>query len=106
MDKTLEKLGKERQVVLSCAQFALLPDIIAQSDLIATVPTSLTPVAQRAGCDVFPTPLELPKWESEMVWTRQTEHDPLGRYIVDSFAAMSQSPELGLGNDLLNGKPH
>ncbi len=103
VDKALKRLGKSRQVVLTCAQFALLPDIVAQSDLIATVPTSLIPVARRAGCDVFPTPLDLPKWESEMVWTQKTAHEPLGRYIVDSFTEMSRSAELDLGNEFPGG---
>ncbi|WP_425085526.1 LysR family transcriptional regulator [Ruegeria profundi] len=106
VDKALKKLGKARQVVLTCAQFALLPDIVAQSDLITTVPTSLTPFARRAGCEVFPTPLDLPKWESEMVWTQKTAYEPLGRFVVDSFTEMSRSTELDLGKELPGVRIH
>jgi len=85
VDRELKRLGHRRRVVMTCAQFSLLPDIVANSDGIATVPTSLRSVAERAGCDVFEVPLALPNWASEMVWTQKTEHDPLGRFVIQSL---------------------
>ncbi|MCP9483323.1 LysR family transcriptional regulator [Shimia sp. CNT1-13L.2] len=91
VDRALKQQGKKRRVVMTCAQFALLPDIVAQSDGMATVPASLLPIAERAGCDVFDLPLTLPKWDSEMVWTQKTAHDPLGRFVISSLAEASKS---------------
>lgn len=91
VDRALKRMGKSRNVVMTCAQFALLPDIVARSDGIATVPKSLTEIAKRAGCDVFDAPLELPSWESEMIWTQKTAHDPLGRFVVQSVSQVASS---------------
>jgi DNA-binding transcriptional LysR family regulator len=68
---------------MSCAQFTALPDVIAASELIAMVPTSLTRIARRAGCCVHSLPLDLPAWETEMIWTRKRQASPLGRFLVD-----------------------
>lgn len=84
VDRALKRRGMSRRVVMTCAQFTLMPDVVANSDLIATVPKSLAPIARRAGCKILMPPLDLPSWESEMVWTQKTANSPLGRFILDA----------------------
>lgn len=85
VDKALKQQGLKRQVVMTCTQFALLPDIIARTDLIATVPASLAAVAERAGCVIHEAPLQLPNWESEIVWTQKTANTDLGKFLISAI---------------------
>ncbi len=92
VDRALKRLGHRRDVVMSCAQFTALPDVIAASDLIATVPTSLTRIAIRAGCCVHPLPFDLHAWETEMIWTQKRQATPLGRLLVELVGEASRTP--------------
>ncbi|WP_170336191.1 LysR family transcriptional regulator [Ruegeria arenilitoris] len=83
VDRILKRQGLRRNVVMTCAQFTALPLVIASSDLIATVPASLGDIAQRAGCAVLPLPIEMPPWQSEMIWTQKSQASPLGRFLVE-----------------------
>lgn len=90
VDHELRKLGKSRQVVMTGTQFALLPDIVAQTDLIATIPASLSHIATRAGCSIYTPPLDLSRWDIEMVQTRRSESDPLGQFIGTTVSRLLQ----------------
>ncbi|MBO9406839.1 LysR family transcriptional regulator [Shimia sp. R9_1] len=92
VDRALGKRGHSRQVVMTVTQFALLPDIIAQSDMISTIPASLAKTAERAGCSVYDPPLELPSWDIDLIHTRKTTHDPLGRFIGDVVRETLETP--------------
>lgn len=85
VDRALRQRGLRRQVVMTCTQFALLPNIIAQTDLIATVPTALASIAERAGCKVHDAPLDLPTWDSEVIWTQKVANTELGRFLIQAF---------------------
>ncbi|MBO9451174.1 LysR family transcriptional regulator [Tropicibacter sp. R16_0] len=84
VDHALKKFGKSRHVVMTGTQFALLPDIVARSDMIATIPLSLSEVAKRSGCKIYVPPLELPEWDVELVLTKKMMVDPLARFIKDA----------------------
>ena len=92
VDRALKRLGHRREVVMSCAQFTALPDVIAASDMIATIPASLTGIATRAGCCVHPLPFDLPTWETEMIWTQKRQATPLGRFLVEVIGEASRTP--------------
>lgn len=81
VDHALRRLGKSRQVVMTGTQFALLPDIVVKTDLIATIPASLSCIARRAGCSIFPPPLALNGWDIEMLQSQRSASDPLGDFI-------------------------
>jgi DNA-binding transcriptional LysR family regulator len=95
VDRALKRLGLRREVVMSCAQFTTLPYVIAASDLIATVPATLGEIARQSGCQVFPLPVELPSWQTEMVWTQKRQATPVGQFLVqqvEDCARLSQTP--------------
>lgn len=83
VDDALKQVGASRKVVMTATQFALLPDIVAQSDLIATIPASLRHIAKRANCQVFVPPVKLSEWDIDMVWTQKTASSPLGKFVID-----------------------
>ncbi|MCA0907716.1 LysR family transcriptional regulator [Ruegeria marisrubri] len=90
VDRALKRLGHRREVMMSCAQFTALPHVIAASDLIATVPASLADAARKAGCEVFPLPIDMPTWQTEMVWTQKCQATPLGRFLVAEVEACAR----------------
>lgn len=82
VDKTLKALGYERKIAMTCAQFSPLIEVVANSDYIATIPSSLAASAQRMGCDVFPLPFDMPVWETQVVMTPKYYTSELGRYLM------------------------
>lgn len=85
IDSVLKKLGKQRHIAMTCAQFSPMPEIVANSDLIATVPLSLTQAAERAGCTCYPLPFDMHRWQSELVCSQKFYSDPLGQFISDQI---------------------
>ncbi|MBE1283415.1 MAG: LysR family transcriptional regulator [Rhodobacteraceae bacterium] len=85
VDRILRRHGRQREVVMTCTQFTALPHVIAMSDLIATVPASLSKIARQAGCAVYPLPIDIPEWQTELVWTQKRQASPLGRFLVQSI---------------------
>lgn len=83
IDAELKKLGKQRHIAMTCAQFSPIAEIVANSDLIATVPNSLASVAERAGCCVYPLPFEVERWEMELISSQKFYSDPLGKFISE-----------------------
>ncbi len=81
VDQALKRLGYCRRVVMTSTQMTLLPDIIARSDLIATIPAALAPFAQRAGCCIFQPPLELTNWDIDLIQTQRSAAEPLGSFL-------------------------
>ncbi len=85
IDETLATLGKKRRVSMVLPQFAVVPDIIAQTDYLATVPATVAAnLAERAGCDVYPLPFDQPAWTNTLVWSPHTNVDSAKRYAVDA----------------------
>lgn len=83
IDTELKKLGKQRHIAMTCAQFSPITEIVASSDLLATVPASLTHIAERAGCRVYPLPFAMGSWQSEVVCSQTFYSDPLGEFITN-----------------------
>ncbi|MBO9447014.1 LysR family transcriptional regulator [Ruegeria sp. R14_0] len=90
VDHALRRQGLSRRVVMTGTQFAVLPDIVAQSDMVATIPASLSHIAQRAGCSIYSPPLDLSGWDIEMVQTQSLVSDPLGAFIGQAVSSTLQ----------------
>ncbi len=93
-DEALQRMGKpgqQRKVKLRVPSFLSVPQIVSQTDLIATVPERLA--AQCAApfkLQVFPHPLNMPAFELKMFWHRRVHTDPANQWlralIVEFFA--------------------
>lgn len=86
IDQKLKTLGRKRHIAMTCAEFSPMVEIVANSDLVATLPLSLSHVAERAGCHCYPLPFDMDSWQSEMVCTQKFHSDPLGKFILDAIA--------------------
>ncbi|HIK74407.1 MAG: LysR family transcriptional regulator [Alcanivorax sp.] len=79
IDQVLETLGQARKVVLSAASFLLIPEIVAQSDLVALAPRRL--VAGRTDIRVVAAPFETAGFSVGMVWHERNHGHGAHRWI-------------------------
>ncbi len=79
IDQILEREGYSRNVVLSAASFLLVPEIVAQSNLVALVPQRL--VAGRKDLKVVPSPIKSVGFSVGMVWHERNHGHSAHRWI-------------------------
>lgn len=92
VDSACAELSFNRHVAIRAPSLVLLADIVAETDLIATVPRSLADeFQQRRGLQLLPVPLALPAMNITMVWHerdhRQPAHVWLRRQIRSTIKA-------------------
>jgi LysR family transcriptional activator of mexEF-oprN operon len=81
-DIALEALGRSRRVVLGLTDFALLPSVLAGTDLVATVPDFVAEtLAVQGGLRIDPTPFDPPPAVITMAWRGATDGDPAERWL-------------------------
>jgi DNA-binding transcriptional LysR family regulator len=74
-DVVLESQGRKRRVVLSVPHFLFVPEVIAQTDLVAMLPSRL--VKNRTErIRVIAPPLPIPSYEMSMIWHERSHRDP------------------------------
>ncbi|MCW5231897.1 LysR family transcriptional regulator [Verminephrobacter eiseniae] len=82
VDDALHNVGRQRRVMLSKPTFLGVPFVIAQTDLIATLPERLV---QRftgiAPVRIFEPPLHLNRLNVVLMWHDRTHNNPLHRWI-------------------------
>jgi DNA-binding transcriptional LysR family regulator len=88
----LDKQGVSRRVALEVPHFLSVPYLLAQSDLIATVPERLAQAAASAfGLRSVAHPVDLPAFEVNLFWHRRAHQNSANRWLrqwlADQFAA-------------------
>lgn len=86
IDRELKRLGKTRHIAMTCAQFSPISEIVANSNLISTIPAAMAGVAQRSGCKVYPLPFIADSWETELISSQHFRSSPLGAFMVQLIA--------------------
>jgi DNA-binding transcriptional LysR family regulator len=87
--KALIRLGLESRIRLTIPHFAVLPAILAHSDLAAIVP--MRPAkryARTGGLAVLTPDLGLPPFDVAIHWVWRVHHDPGHRWLRDVVARM------------------
>jgi DNA-binding transcriptional LysR family regulator len=85
-DEHLKKQGMQRRVVLEISHYMSLLPIIAESDLIATVPHDLAEVcARHARIRVLPSPVKSPAVEVHQFWHGRFNKDPGNVWLRNSI---------------------
>jgi len=80
VDTALGKLGRRRRIAVSTASFLFVPELVARSDLIATVPERL--VQGRAErLQVLEPPLPVEGFAIGLVWHERTHQHPAHRWV-------------------------
>lgn len=83
-DKALAKLGLTRNVTVSVQNFIVMPEFLANSDLLAVVPKRL--VENLANIHYFEPPLQIDGFTKTLVWHERTHRDPAYRWLRELMA--------------------
>jgi len=87
-DAALESLGRKRRVTLSTQHFLFIPEVVAQSDLVAMMPSRL--VRNRSDrLHIAPPPLSIPSFEMAMVWHERSQLDPAHEWLRQEVQSAS-----------------
>jgi DNA-binding transcriptional LysR family regulator len=82
IDTILAQKGLSRHLAVVAPHFASVPFIVAESDLIATVPRRLALAFNKAlKLQVLPTPFTLPPFRLSMLWHERVDSDPAHRWL-------------------------
>ncbi len=77
VDAALERLGLRRRVAVMATQFAALPPLLDQSDLVAAVPARFAALPQvQALCGQRALPFDPPGYAMHRVWPLARQTDP------------------------------
>jgi DNA-binding transcriptional LysR family regulator len=91
MDKALEALGLQRQIITVVGGFSAALALARASDLIATVPARHTQNL-RTGLHSFELPFELPPITISMLWHPRMDADSAHRWLRDCLRAVCAQP--------------
>ena len=86
VDTSLAQLGRTRTVVLSVPHFLVVPPLLAASDMVALLPSSMLKNALGSLCIREP-PLAIPDYEMAMVWHERMHLDPGHRWLREQVMA-------------------
>jgi DNA-binding transcriptional LysR family regulator len=91
VDLALAELGLKRRVVLQIPQFLAAPFVVAQTDLILTLPRRIAVlVADTANLAILEIPIQIEKFSYQQIWHERRSYDPLQRWFRDLVATQSQ----------------
>ena len=102
LEERLRDLGLQRRILLRSPHFMSVPLLVAQSDMIATVPLGVGRIyARMAGLDLLPLPFDAPSVPLQQLWHRRSHHDPgsvwLRRLIAELFLGQDPTQSRGEG---------
>ena len=88
VDNALERLGRERKVMITVNQFHSAASVVRQSDLLTVLPRSFVPATGfQAELAYRALPFELPGIDVTLLWHRRHEHDAGQRWLRDTLKA-------------------
>ncbi|NOW45281.1 DNA-binding transcriptional LysR family regulator [Novosphingobium sp. SG751A] len=89
VDRALTAMGRERRVSFSASCFLVLVQVLARTDLVATVPTRLLDGV--AGLVRRPLPLAVPGFTKLAVWHERSHRDPAHQWLRADLIASIQA---------------
>ena len=92
LDRVFSDRGHQRRIVLSTPHFMSVPQIVANTDLVATVPTAMaTHFAGLGPWQAFEPPINVPPYPVKQYWHARFHTDPghiwLRRGVYGLFGA-------------------
>jgi DNA-binding transcriptional LysR family regulator len=91
VDRALKKKGLSRRVQVIVPHFVAAPFVVAQTDLIATLPRGVAlPFARMLDLRVFPPPLKFQGGPWFLVWHGRTLHDPAQMWLREQIMEVSR----------------
>lgn len=90
VDAALAAEGRSRRIALTVAHFLAAPLIVAETDLISTMPAR---IARRFAADLplrtHPPPLRLPSVDISMIWHERSHADPAHRWLRSEISSVA-----------------
>lgn len=87
IDSELKRRGRNRRVEISLSQFSSLPLLMANTDLLATVPDYVADIlVSYGGVRMQALPLQLPTVELAMTWDEKADESPQDRWLRSRLA--------------------
>jgi DNA-binding transcriptional LysR family regulator len=81
-DFELGRIGLQRQVGLRCQHYFSACQVIAQSQMLLTLPkTAAMMFSQVLNIDIFPLPVELPNIDVHLYWHVNVDKDPANKWL-------------------------
>jgi DNA-binding transcriptional LysR family regulator len=91
VDEVLEKLGRQRRVVLRVPNFYAALPIVARSDLVLTAPSSLGAIMDSGlKLALLAPPLQLPEHTVNVLWHERFANDPAHRWLRELLIAVAR----------------
>ncbi|MFX1764705.1 LysR family transcriptional regulator [Paraburkholderia sp. A1RI-2L] len=88
MDEHLEALGRRRRVALSVQHFTLVPEVLAHTDYVATLPYRL--VARSLDrVDLFELPFEARGFSMHAAWHPRSHADPALTWLRETVSTLA-----------------
>ena len=89
LERFLLRKKIERHVVLRTPHHLALPTVVAQTDLIATVPMAVAgQLADSAGIQVLALPFTPPSFAVQQHWHRKVHKDPRNKWLRSELHAL------------------
>ncbi len=90
VDLALAELGLQRRVALMTPHFLAAPFVVAQTDLVLTLPERVAlAFAAVVPLVVVPPPLPLPGFSIVLLWHERTHDDPAHRWLRQQIAELA-----------------
>jgi len=91
VDRALQRRGLSRRVHVIVPHFSAAPFVVAETDLVATLPRGVAlPFARMLDLRVFPPPLELEGGPWYLVWHARTASDPAQAWLRRQILEVSE----------------
>ena len=91
IDAKLAEMGLERRIKLIVPHFLSAPLILAQTDMILSLPYRLAAEFQKlVALQILPVPLALPSYDLAMIWHPLWEKDPAHSWLREHITAISR----------------
>jgi len=92
IDQKLTELGLERRIKLIVPHFLSAPLIVAETDMILSLPYRIAEQFKRfAPLEIFPVPIELPAYDLYMIWHPLYDKDPAHLWLRDKIMAIGRN---------------
>lgn len=94
VDDSLARLGLSRKIALMLPHFLVAPFVIAESDLVLTLPRRIAKTFEKQlPLVLVPPPLEVPGFSMQLYWHERSQRDPAHAFLRDLIAQSSSTPQ-------------
>lgn len=92
VDTALSALGLSRRVMLRIPQYMVVPELVAQTDMVVTLPERVARWgARQQRVKVLEPPLNLPRFSTRLLWHARKQQDPACLYVRQVLSELEWS---------------